>query len=319
MMDVVALGELLIDFTCTGKDGEGYPAMQAHAGGAPVNFLAALSKMGAKTAMLGKVGKDAFGQLLVGTMGKLNIETRGILVDDSVFTTLAFVTLDETGNREFSFARKPGADTQLAFEELDLGLIDEAKVFHFGTLSLTDEPARTATQKAIAYAKDKGKLITCDPNLRKPLWKDMDTCREQLLWAIGQADVLKISDDEVEFLFDLSPETGAKHILENFGVKLVFVTCGPKGCYFSNGKACGFVEAPKNIQAIDTTGAGDIFGGTAVYQLLQQTLAPQELGEAALRQITAFACTAATLSTTAPGGASSVPAPEQIVSYADHH
>jgi len=204
MIDVTALGELLIDFTCIGQDGDGYPTMAAHPGGAPVNFLAALSKMGAKTAMLGKVGKDAFGQLLLDTMGKLNIETRGIMTDKDFFTTLAFVTLSADGNREFSFARKPGADTQLTFEELDLTLIDRAKVFHFGTLSLTDEPARTATQQAVAYAKSRGKLITCDPNLRKPLWKDMETCRQQLLWAISQADVLKISDDEVDFLFGLS-------------------------------------------------------------------------------------------------------------------
>ena len=314
-MDVVALGELLIDFACTRQDTEGYPTMEAHPGGAPVNFLAALSKMGAKAAMLGKVGKDTFGQLLLGTMEKLNIETAGIITDDSVFTTLAFVTFDEKGDREFSFARKPGADTQLTFEELDLSLIDRAKVFHFGTLSLTDEPARTATQKAIAYAKAKGKLITCDPNLRKPLWSDMQVCREQLLWAISQADVLKISDDEVDFLFALNPEEGAKYILDNFGIKLVFVTCGPKGCYFSNGQASGFVEAPRGIRAIDTTGAGDIFGGTAVYQLLQQEKAPEALDEATLREITSFACTAASLSTTAPGGASSVPSMEEIQSF----
>ena len=313
MMDVVALGELLIDFTCIGQDTDGYPTMAAHPGGAPVNFLAALSKMGAKTAMLGKVGKDAFGQLLLNTMKELNIETRGILTDEGVFTTLAFVTLAEDGNREFSFARKPGADTQLTFEELDLTLIDSARVFHFGTLSLTDEPARTATQQAVAYAKSRGKLITCDPNLRKPLWKDMDTCRQQLLWAISQADVLKISDDEVDFLFGLNPEEGAKHIVQQYGVQLVFVTCGPKGCCFSNGKASGFVSAPRDIRAIDTTGAGDIFGGTAVYKLLQQNVPPRELDAAALQEITAFACTAASLSTTAPGGASSVPTPDQIL------
>ena len=315
MIEVVALGELLIDFACTRQDAEGYPTMEAHPGGAPVNFLAALSKMGAKAAMLGKVGKDTFGQLLLGTMEKLNIETAGIITDDSVFTTLAFVTFDEKGDREFSFARKPGADTQLTFEELDLSLIDRAKVFHFGTLSLTDEPARTATQKVIAYAKAKGKLITCDPNLRKPLWSDMQVCREQLLWAISQADVLKISDDEVDFLFALNPEEGAKYILDNFGIKLVFVTCGPKGCYFSNGQASGFVEAPQGIRAIDTTGAGDIFGGTAVYQLLQQEKAPEALDEATLREITSFACTAASLSTTAPGGASSGPSMEEIQSF----
>ena len=312
-MDVVALGELLIDFTCTKQDAEGYPTMEAHPGGAPVNFLAALSRMGAKTAVLGKVGKDAFGQLLVGTMGKLNIETKGIIVDDSVFTTLAFVTLDESGNREFSFARKPGADTQLSFEELDLSLIDQAKVFHFGTLSLTDEPARTATQKAIAYAKSKGKLITYDPNLRKPLWKDLEEAKKQMLWGLSQADVVKISDEEVEFLFGLGVEEGAEYILKNFGVKLVFVTCGADGCFFKNAVASGKVPSLKNIKVIDTTGAGDIFGGSAVWKLLQTGKAPEELNEDELRDVVRFACTSAGLSTTRSGGISSVPAYEEVL------
>ena len=179
MIDVVALGELLIDFTCVSTDADGYPTMAAHPGGAPANFLAALAKFGAKTALLGKVGSDSLGRLLVGTLENAGIDTRGLLVDDSVFTTLAFVTLDQQGDREFSFARKPGADTCITFEELDTRLIDEAKVFHFGTLSLTDEPARTATQKAVAYARSKGKLITYDPNLRKPLWRDLQEARQQ--------------------------------------------------------------------------------------------------------------------------------------------
>ena len=168
-MDVVALGELLIDFTCQSVDGEGYPTMAAHPGGAPANFLAALSKFGAKTALLGKVGTDAFGKLLTATLQQAGIETKGLVATDDVFTTLAFVTLDEHGDREFSFSRKPGADTCISFDELDLSLIDEAKVFHFGTLSLTDKPARSATYKAVEYAKNAGKLITYDPTLRKPL------------------------------------------------------------------------------------------------------------------------------------------------------
>ena len=174
MMDVVALGELLIDFTSVSCDADGYPTMAAHPGGAPANFLAALAKFGAKTALLGKVGRDAFGNLLVQTLKDAGIESKGIVMAEDVFTTLAFVTLDETGDREFSFARKPGADTCISFEELDLSLIDEAKVFHFGTLSLTNDPAKTATQKAVAYAKQQGKLITYDPNLRKPLWNDLE-------------------------------------------------------------------------------------------------------------------------------------------------
>ena len=307
MTDVVALGELLIDFTNVAADSDGYPTMAAHPGGAPANFLAALSKFGAKAALLGKVGNDTFGKLLTTTLEKAGIETRGLVMADDVFTTLAFVTLDDTGNREFAFARKPGADTQLSFEEMDLSLIDEAKVFHFGTLSLTDEPARSATYQAVAYAKEKDKLITYDPNLRKPLWADLEEAKKQLLWGLSQADVVKISDEEVEFLFGLGVEDGAKHILENFGVKLVFVTCGPEGCFFMNSKACGHVPSLQNIQVKDTTGAGDIFGGSAVWKLLQLNQKPEELNEAELTDVVRFACTAAGLSTTQSGGISSVP------------
>ena len=313
MMDVVALGELLIDFTCQSVDGDGYPTMAAHPGGAPANFLAALSKFGAKTALLGKVGTDAFGKLLTATLQSAGIETSGLIATNDVFTTLAFVTLDETGNREFSFARKPGADTGICFEELSVQLIDDAKVFHFGTLSLTDEPARSATYQAVAYAKSKGKLITYDPNLRKPLWKDLDMAKEQLLWGLSQADVVKISDEEVEFLFNLGVEAGAAHILANYGVKLVFVTCGADGCYFQNANACGHIPGLKNIKVIDTTGAGDIFGGSAVWKLLQIGKSPEELNKAELEEVVRFACTAAGLSTTHAGGISSVPEYEMVM------
>ncbi len=312
-MDVVALGELLIDFTCQRVDTDGYPVMAAHPGGAPANFLAALSKFGAKTAMLGKVGEDSFGRLLLSTLEKAGIHTGGMVADEDVFTTLAFVTLDENGDREFSFARKPGADTCLREEELDFALIDEAKVFHFGSLSLTHEPARSATQKAVAYAKERGKLITYDPNLRKPLWNDLDVAREQLLWGLSQADVVKISDEEVEFLFGLAPEASAEYILNSFGVKLVFVTCGAEGCWFCNAREKGHVPSLAGISVADTTGAGDIFGGSAVWQLLQIGKAPENLTEPELRQITAFACTAAALSTTKPGGISSVPSYESVL------
>ena len=306
-MDVVALGELLIDFATIGTDAEGYPTMAAHPGGAPANFLAALTKYGCKTALLGKVGTDTFGDLLLNTLQNAGIETKGMIRTDEVFTTLAFVTFDEGGDRKFAFARKPGADTCISFEELDLSLIDEAKVFHFGTLSLTHEPARTATYKAVAYAKEQGKLITYDPNLRKPLWDSEEEARKQLLWGLSQADVVKISDEEVEFLFGLGVEDGAKHILDSYGVKLVFVTCGPDGCFFKNKEAEGHVPSLKSISVIDTTGAGDIFGGSAVSQLLKYEKAPAELSEAELRQVVGFACTAAGLSTTKSGGISSVP------------
>ena len=314
-MDVVAFGELLIDFACIGSDSDGYPTMAAHPGGAPANFLAALAKYGAGTALLGKVGNDTFGKLLVGTLQKAGIDTSGIVVADDVFTTLAFVTFDSTGDRSFSFARKPGADTQLSFEEVNLALIDEAKVFHFGTLSLTDEPARSATYQAVAYAKARGKLITFDPNLRKPLWGSLEEAKRQILWGLEQADVVKISDEEVEFLFGLDVQTGARYILDTFGTKLVFVTCGADGCYFMNPVASGHVPSLSGISVIDTTGAGDIFGGSAVYGLLQTGKAPDALTEEELRSVVRFACTAAGLSTTRSGGISSVPAREEAEKY----
>ena len=315
MIDVVGLGELLIDFACIDSDSDGYPTMAAHPGGAPANFLAALAKYGVGTALLGKVGNDAFGKLLIGTLQKAGIDASGIVVAEDVFTTLAFVTFDSTGDRSFSFARKPGADTRLSFEEVNLALIDQAKVFHFGTLSLTDEPARSATYQAVAYAKERGKLITFDPNLRKPLWASLKEAKRQMFWGLEQADVVKISDEEVEFLFGLGVQEGAKHILDTFGVKLVFVTCGADGCFFMNGTASGHVPSLSNLSVIDTTGAGDIFGGSAVYGLLQTGKAPEVLTEEQLRKIVGFACTAAGLSTTKSGGISSVPAREDVEKY----
>lgn len=313
MIDVVALGELLIDFTTVSTDFCDYPTMAAHPGGAPANFLAALSKFGSKTALLGKVGNDTFGKLLTKTLQQAGIETRGLIASNDVFTTLAFVTLDAHGDRDFAFARKPGADTCITFEELDLSLIDDAKIFHFGTLSLTHEPARSATQKAVAYAKSKGKLITYDPNLRKPLWDNPDEAKEQLLWGLSQADVVKISDEEVDFLFGMGVEEGAAHILETYGAKLVFVTCGAKGCYFKNAIAEGHVSSLSNIHVVDTTGAGDIFGGSAVWKLLQLSKAPEHLTETELRDVVGFACTSAGLSTTKAGGISSVPDYDEII------
>ena len=307
MYDVVALGELLIDFTTIRADSDGYPTMAAHPGGAPANFLAAIAKFGGKAAMLGKVGTDTFGKLLTSTLREVGIETKGIVASDDFFTTLAFVTLDANGDREFAFARKPGADTQLSFDELELSLLDETRVFHFGTLSLTGEPSRTTTYRAVEYAREHGKLITFDPNLRKPLWHALDEAKEQMLWGLAHADVVKISDEEVEFLFGLGVQEGAQYILEHFPVKLVFVTCGPDGCWFQNKNASGHVDSLRNIKVVDTTGAGDIFGGSAVWKLLQTGKAPEALDEAALREIVSFACTAAGLSTTKPGGISSVP------------
>ena len=306
MVQVVALGELLVDFATVSTDSTGYPTMAAHPGGAPANFLAALTKYGFGTALLGKVGTDTFGNLLIGTLKDAGIETRGLVQTDDVFTTLAFVTFDESGDRKFAFSRKPGADTCITFEELDMSLIDEAKVFHFGTLSLTDDPARTATQKAVAYAKSKGKMITYDPNLRKPLWKDLEAAKEQLLWGLKQADVVKISDEEVAFLFGCTPEEGADKLLSEFGVSLAMVTLGPSGAYLKNKNGSTYVKCPK-VNPIDTTGAGDIFGGSAVSRLLKIGVHPAELTVEQMHEAGSFASTAASLSTEKSGGIPSIP------------
>ena len=201
--DVIALGELLIDFAPYSTNEAGYP-------------LAALARYGCKTAMIGKVGDDSFGRALIGTLQEAGIDTRGILADPKVFTTLAFVSLDASGNRDFSFARKPGADTCLTPEEVDETLIADAKIFHFGTLSLTDEPAAEATRYAIELAKKHGALISLDPNLRKPLWKREEDAREAIEWSLRQADIIKISDEEIDWLWGISPEEGAEKLLREY-------------------------------------------------------------------------------------------------------
>ena len=293
MLDVTALGELLIDFATQSTDGAGYPTMAAHPGGAPGNFLAALNQYGAKTAFLGKVGDDAFGRLLLGTLREAGIATGGIVRDPRYFTTLAFVTFDPSGDRQFSFARKPGADTMLTFEELDLSLIDQARVFHFGTLSLTGEPVRTTTQKAVAYAKERGKLITFDPNLRLPLWDDPEEAKAQILWGLDE-------------------KAGGEKLLTDYGVQLAFVTLGADGCYYVNQNSSGYTNYTGPLHVVDTTGAGDIFGGSAVSQLLRLGKAPAALTVEEMHQAATFACTAASLSTQYFGGISSVQ-PEEVV------
>ena len=311
MYDVVALGELLIDFAQQSVDESGYPTMAAHPGGAPGNFLAALNKYGARTAFLGKVGEDAFGRLLLNTLGEAGIETRGILADPAVFTTLAFVTFKE-GDRSFSFARKPGADTMLRFDEVDLSLIDQTRVFHFGSLSLTGDPVRETTRRAVAYARERGKLITFDPNLRPPLWDSADRARQEILWGLDQADVVKISDEEVAFLWDCGEAEGARRLLEDHGVSLAMVTLGPRGCLLVNRRGRAEAASPK-VDVVDTTGAGDIFGGSAVSRLLKLGKAPEDLEEADLAGIARFAATAASLSTQKPGGIPSIPDEAEVL------
>lgn len=307
MPDIVALGELLIDFVHKDTNEYGYPIMHANPGGAPCNFLCAAASCGASTAFIGKVGDDAFGHLLIKTLKEHRIDTSGVTVDPSVFTTLAFVTLDESGDRNFSFARKPGADTMLTKENLRYTLLRNTRVFHFGTLSMTNEPARTATREAVRIARESGAMITFDPNYRPPLWKDESEAADQMLWGIKHADVVKISEEEIKLLLNESVEEGARRLVEKFDVKLVLATMGKKGVFFANKNASGLVFAFTELPTVDTTGAGDIFGGSAVYKLLKTGKQPDELTCEELTEICRFANAMAGISTTRSGGLPSVP------------
>ncbi len=312
MYDVIAIGELLIDFTLDRVQDDGYPVMAAHPGGAVANFLAPLAKYGRKTALLSKVGDDALGRRLTATVRGVGIDAGGIVITGDAFTTLAFVTRDERGEREFSFARKPGADTLLSVEDIDFRMIDDSRVVHFGTVCMTTEPARATHYQVVDYAQKSGKLITFDPNLREVLWNDLFEAKKQMFWGFTKADVVKISDNEVQFLFDCTPEEGARILIDRYGVRLVFVTLGANGCYFCTRRANGRVLGLRGLKVVDTTGAGDIFGGTAIWGLLESGVQPEELNARQLKNIAGFACATASLSTTRLGGISSVPELEVV-------
>ena len=314
MTDIIALGELLADLTACGSNEDGFPVLSAHPGGAPANFLAAAAADGSWTAMIGKVGDDVFGRLLTEQLRIRGIDVSGVQADPSVFTTLAFVTVDGNGDRTFSFARRPGADTCLKPEELDLSMIRQARLFHFGTLSLTDEPSASATRVAAAEARKHGVLISVDPNYRPALWPDEDSARSAMEWALRQADIVKISDEEVSFLWGLAPEEGAGRLLEEYGVSLAFVTLGSRGCHAANRRASVTLSVPHGLIPVDTTGAGDIFCGTAISRLLRRNVRPEELGRDELEEIVRYAHAAAALSVTRPGGMGSVPAPGEVLS-----
>ena len=311
MYDVVALGELLIDFTPKGVSEAGNPILHAIPGGAPGNFLAALAKCGCKTGFIGKVGKDAFGKLVRDTIAAAGVDVSGVVEDSSVFTTLAFVTLDENGDRSFSFARKPGADIMLRPEELNQDMLKNTKIFHIGTLSMTDEPVKSATREAVRIAKEAGALISVDPNYRAPLWKNPEEAKEAMRWALSQADIVKISDEELAMLYDLPEQEAAMQLLQETNIQLIFLTCGKRGCYYCNRNAYGFSPSFIELPTIDTNGAGDIFGGSAMSKVLEAEKAPADLTDKELAEICRFANAMAGLSTTKNGAIPSIPSPQE--------
>ena len=314
LYDVTALGELLIDFTENGTSSQGNPLMEANPGGAPCNVLAMLERLGKKTAFIGKVGKDMFGEQLKAAVEEVGIDTRNLSMDETVHTTLAFVHTYPDGDRDFSFYRDPGADMMLTKDEVQKDLIENSRIFHFGTLSSTHEGVREATRHAIDLAKEAGCIITFDPNLRPPLWKSLEDARKEIEYGMTKCDVLKISDNEVEFLFGTSDyDKGAALIREKYHIPLVLITMGKDGsrAYYKDLR----VEAAPFLQenTIETTGAGDTFCASALNYVLEHGL--ENLTEDNLMELLTFANAAASLITTRKGALRVMPDRQEVLDF----
>lgn len=309
--DVVTLGELLIDFTDNGKSAQGNTMFEANPGGAPCNVLAMLNRFGHPTAFIGKVGKDIFGLKLKSVLEEVGIDTSNLIVDEDARTTLAFVQTFEDGDRDFSFYRNPGADMLLTADEVNEELVKSAKLFHFGTLSMTHEGVREATKKAIRLAKEAGAVVSFDPNLRPPLWKSLDDAKEQVAYGLTQCDVLKISDNEIQwFTGEGNFDKGIEKLRQEYDIPLILLSMGRDGsrAYYKDLR----VEFPSFIQkeTIETTGAGDTFGGCCLHYVLEYGL--DGLNEERLKEMLTFANAAASIITTRKGALRVMPQVEEV-------
>ena len=312
--DVTALGELLIDFTENGSSAQGNPMLEANPGGAPCNVLAMLEKLGKKTAFIGKVGNDMFGTQLKNAVEEVGIDTRNLVIDNEVHTTLAFVHTYPDGDRDFSFYRNPGADMMLTKDEIQEDLIRDSTIFHFGTLSSTHEGVREATRYAIDVAREAGCIVSFDPNLRPPLWKSLDDAKAEIEYGLGKCDILKISDNEVEFLFGTTDyDKGAALLKEKYNIPLILITLGKDGsrAYYKDMK----VEAAPFLQekTIETTGAGDTFCASSLNYVLEHGL--DNLTEENLKELLTFANAAASLITTRKGALRVMSTKEEVLDF----
>ena len=309
--DVTALGELLIDFTENGTSAQGNPVLEANPGGAPCNVLSMLNRLGHKTNFIGKIGKDMFGDQLEAALKEVGIGTEGLMRDDEVHTTLAFVHTAPDGDREFSFYRNPGADMMLSEDDVDAEQIKNSTIFHFGSLSMTDEVCRKATRKAIAIAEEAGILMSYDPNLREPLWKSMDLAKEQISYGLEHCNILKISDNEIQWLTGREDyDEGIAMVQEKYNIPLILLSLGRTGsrAYTKNCR----VEVPAFIQenTIETTGAGDTFGACILHYVLEHGW--KEYSEEELKEILTFANAAASIVTTRKGALRVMPTKEEV-------
>ena len=314
--DVIALGELLIDMTDNGLSGQGNTLFEANPGGAPCNVLAMLAKLGHKVGFIGKVGNDIFGHKLKEVLKEVHIDTRNLCVDNDCRTTLAFVETKEGGDRDFSFYRNPGADMMLTTSDIQEELLEQTKIFHFGTLSMTHPGVREATKYAVESAKKAGALISFDPNLREPLWDSLELAKEQVLYGLGKCDILKISDNEIQWLTGEEDfDAGVRKIREKYPIMLILVSMGRDGsrAYYRWGTPGQVrVEVAPYLQetTIETTGAGDTFCGCVLHYILEHGL--EELDAEKLTAMLKFANAAASVITTRKGALRVMPNLEEI-------
>ena len=308
--DISALGELIIDLTQNGMSEQGNPILEANPGGAPCNVLACLSKLGHKAAFVGKVGKDGFGDQLAAGLVETGIATDGLCFDSEVHTTLAVVHTFDDGDRDFSFYRKPGADMMLRPDEVNEDIIKNSKIFHFGSLSMTDEPCRSAHLHGLKVAEAAGVLRSYDPNLRPPLWPNLDVAKENILELMGHCDILKISDNEIQWLSGKEDyDEGIAWLRERYDIPLIFLTLGKDG----SRAYCGDVRVEQpgfQVNTIETTGAGDTFFGCVLHYIL--TLGFRPYTKAELEEMLRFANGAAALVTTRRGALRVMPSLEEI-------
>lgn len=312
--DVTALGELLIDFTGNGMSAQGNPLFEANPGGAPCNVLAMLQKLGKKTAFIGKVGNDIFGKMLRERVEDTGIDISGLVEDEKVNTTLAFVQTLEDGDREFSFYRNPGADMMLAVSDIKEELIQKTRIFHFGTLSMTAKGVEEATKKAIAVAKNNDCILSFDPNLRLPLWESMEAAKEKIEYGLSVCDILKISDNEIEFITGTTDiDAGIAQIREKYNIPLVFATLGKDGSKAYYKDLCIYVKGFANPDTIETTGAGDTFCACALNYVLEHGM--ESLTEENLKEMLTYANAAASIITTRKGALCVMPSEEEIAAF----
>ena len=312
--DVVALGELLIDFTPNGLSEQGNPVFEANPGGAPCNVLSMLTRFGHKTAFIGKVGNDMFGHQLCDAITECGISAEGLRFDSEVNTTLAFVHKLPNGDRDFSFYRKPGADMMLRADEVSEELIAQAKIFHFGTLSMTHPDVEAATKRAIEYAEKHGALRSFDPNLREPLWNNLEDAKKAVRYGLAHCDILKISDNEIQWLTGETDFTaGVDALRREFNISLILVSMGPDGSRAYTKDFMIDVPARLNPNTIETTGAGDTFCACVLHDVLENGL--ESFTAERLTAMLSLANAAASLVTTRRGALRVMPTPEEISSY----